>query len=276
MTNHISDGDTLAVHRVRHPLKFRQLRVLRTQQVSAQLLRITLTGDDLDGFISASFDDHIKVFLPGADGVMPPLPTATADGVVYAEGAPRPIARDYTPRRYDAKTRELDIEFFLHATGPASDWARAAQPGDMLGVGGPRGSFVVPTGFDWHVLIGDESALPAIARRFEELPPQARVVALIEVADASAQIALPTQAQAHVTWVHRSDVVDGGEPLLARAARKLVLPEGEGYVWVAAESVVTRAVRQVMVDAHGVAKSRIRASSYWKRGAAGVHETIDD
>ncbi|MDQ2185105.1 siderophore-interacting protein [Alcaligenaceae bacterium A4P071] len=276
MTNHISDSDTLAVHRVRHPLKFRQLRVLRTQHVSAQLLRITLTGDDLDGFISASFDDHIKVFLPGADGVMPPLPTATADGVVYAEGAPRPIARDYTPRRYDAQTRELDIEFFLHATGPASDWARAAQVGDTLGVGGPRGSFVVPTGFDWHVLIGDESALPAIARRFEELPPQANIVALIEVDDAAAQIALPTRAQAHVTWVHRRGAVAADEPALAHAARKLALPEGEGYVWVAAESIVTRAVRQVMVDVHGIAKSRIRASSYWKRGAAGVHETIDD
>ena len=89
----------------------------------------------------------------------------------------------------------------------------------MLGIGGPRGSFVVPMGFDWHVLIGDETALPAISRRIEELPASAQVIALIEVPDADNEIALDTRARASVRWLHRNGVAAGYSTLLLEAAR---------------------------------------------------------
>ena len=134
------------VQRVRHELKRRELTVIGVDDVTPNFRRVTLTGDSLADFVSASFDDHVKlIFAPDADGA--------------------PVMRDYTPRRFDNAARELVIEFAQHGDGPAAAWAAQAQPGHTLTVGGPRGSFIIPTDFDWHLLVGDETALPAVARR---------------------------------------------------------------------------------------------------------------
>jgi NADPH-dependent ferric siderophore reductase len=265
----------LAVVRVRHPLKFRLLQVRRVHPVTQHLVRVTLTGDDLHDFESASFDDHIKVFfpLPGTD--KPSIPRVGPDGPLFSEVEPRPIARDFTPRRYDRTAGELDIEFALHEAGPAATWAAQASVGQYLGVGGPRGSLTIPKHFDWHLLIGDETALPAIARRLEELPAGTRVAALLEVADPSAHIDFETKADLYVEWRYRSESDYAGGALLL-ALRGMYLPDGEGYVWAAGESTVMRAVRQHLCTERGIEKTRIRAASYWKRGAAAVHETLDD
>lgn len=264
----------LTVQRVRHQIKLRLLRVVRTTQVSPQLLRVTLTGDDLSDFVSASFDDHVKVFFPAPGADKPVLPEVGADGIVFPEGQPRPAMRDYTPRRYDPIARELDLEFVLHGDGPASTWAAQAKPGQYLGVGGPRGSFVIPAAFDWHLLIGDDTALPAIARRLEELDAGTRALVVLEVANADAQIPLASDARVDVCWLHRHDAPEGN--LLAPALQDLTLPEGEGYVWAAGEAAAMRAARQHLVNERGIDKTRIRASAYWRRGDAAVHETLGD
>ncbi len=264
----------LSVQRVRHPLKMRMLQVVRTRLVSPQLLRVTLRGPDLADFVSASFDDHVKVFFPQDGADQPAMPQAGPNGPVFAEGQPRPPARDYTPRRYDPVAQELDIEFVLHGDGPASTWAAQAKPGQFLGVGGPRGSFVVPTEFDWHLLVGDETALPAIGRRLEELGASTRALVVLEVPDATAEIPLPSAAKLEVHWLHRGNAPEGS--LLEPALRGIDLPHGEGYVWAAGESAAIKVVRQHLVTERGIAKTRIRASSYWKRGAAAVHETLED
>lgn len=266
----------LNVERVRHNLKMRVLTVVRVERIAGLLARVTFTGDDLQDFISASFDDHVKVFFPADPSQPLVLPTVGPEGVKFPDDAPRPAGRDYTPRRFDAATRELDIEFVLHGDGPASTWAEQAEPGQQLGIGGPRGSFVVPKGFDWHVLIGDETALPAIARRLEELPAAAQALVLIEAPSAANEIPLPSAAKTSVRWLHRDGTAPGYSTLLLEAARQLQLPAGEGYVWVAAESAVAKAVREIMVSQHGIDKGRIRAASYWKRGAVAVHESHED
>jgi NADPH-dependent ferric siderophore reductase len=281
----------LAVYRVRHPLKFRLLQVKRVRVLTPHLIRVTFTGDDLHDFVSASFDDHIKVFFPEPGADKPTLPQAGPDGPIFPEGK-RATARDFTPRRFDTDARELDIEFAMHEAGPAATWAAQAQVGQYLGVGGPRGSLVIPTGFDWHLLVGDDTALPAIARRLEELPAGARVAAVIEVADPSARIEFTTQAELHLVWCYRNDAnARAGAPggtaadtpagargdALLRAVRETWLPEhGEGYVWAAGEAATMRTVRQHLCGERGVDKSRIRAASYWKQGVVAVHETIDD
>jgi NADPH-dependent ferric siderophore reductase len=265
----------LNVERVRHTLKMRALTVTRVERIAGLLARVTFTGKDLQDFVSASFDDHVKVFFPADPSQPPALPTVGPDGVKFPEGALKPAARDYTPRRFDAARQELDTDFVLHGDGPASTWAEQAKPGQQLGIGGPRGSFVVPKAFDWHVLIGDETALPAMARRLEELPASAQALVLIEVPAQSNEIPLSTRAQASVRWLHRNGTAPGYSTLLLEAARELTLPAGEGYVWVAAESAAAKAVREIMVAQHGIDKSRIRAASYWKRGAVAVHESLE-
>ncbi|QGZ57292.1 siderophore-interacting protein [Paraburkholderia acidiphila] len=263
----------LEVVRVRHPLKFRLLRVARVTALSPSLVRVTLTGD-LGDFVSASFDDHVKVFFPAAGEEKPVVPTLGPDGVAFPDGVERPAMRDYTPRRYDAESNELDLEFALHEAGPATAWAAQAQPGQYLGVGGPRGSMVIPTGFDWHLLIGDETALPAIQRRLTELPSGARVAVVVEVANRAARIELPTEADLYAIWCYR-DESDAEHPLVDGVA-EVWLPPGEGYVWAAGEASAIRAVRAHLCNERGVDKKRIRASAYWRRGAQAAHETIDD
>ena len=265
----------LAVSRVRHPLKFRLLQVKRVQPLTPHLIRVTFTGDDLHDFESASFDDHIKVFFPAPGADRPVLPSAGPNGPVFPEDQPRPVARDFTPRRYDRAARELDIEFAMHEAGPAATWAAQAKVGQYLGIGGPRGSLVIPTGFDWHLLIGDETALPAIARRLTELPAGTRVAAVLEVADPSARMNFDTEAELHTVWRYRSESPYRGDALL-QAVRETYLPDGEGYVWAAGESATMRAVRYHLCTERGVDKSRIRAASYWKQGAEAVHENLDD
>lgn len=270
----------LAVARVRHPLKLRQLRVTAVESATPHLRRITLTDESLADFVSASFDDHIKVFFPAPGEERPVMPTLGPDGLAFADGAARPAVRDFTPRRFDRDARELVLEFALHPAGPASDWARRAQVGHYLGIGGPRGSRVVPAGFAWHLLIGDDTALPAIARRLQELPAGARAIAVLEVQDASAQIEFECAAALETHWRYRiGDDAHAESPLL-RALRGLDLPQqdrdGPGYVWAAGESAAIRAVRQHLVNERGIDKARVHAAGYWKRGAQGVHEPLDD
>ncbi|WP_250454770.1 siderophore-interacting protein [Caballeronia sp. ATUFL_M2_KS44] len=273
-TNERQDRSNLEVTRVRHALKFRLLQVKRVHAMNPRFIRVTFTGEALADFETASFDDHVKVFFPHPGETMPVIPEAGPDGPVFDPAKPKPIARDFTPRRFDREALELDIEFALHEAGPATAWASQAAPGQTLGIGGPRGSFVVPSHFDWHLLIGDETALPAIARRLEELPEGTRAATLIEVADPSARIELNSRADLYAQWCYRNESAQSGDVL--SALRELYLPDGEGYVWAAGEATLMRSVRQLLCDERGIDKRRIRASAYWKRGELGVHGTIDD
>lgn len=242
------DAPTRRVQRVRHELRRRSLRVLRVQSPSPGFRSITLAGDDLAGFVSASFDDHVKLFFDGVDG--------------HAA-----IARDYTPRRHDAAAGELDIEFALHGDGPAVAWAARAQPGDALTIGGPRSSFIVPLDYDWHLLAGDGSALPAIARRLEELPAGVRAIVLLAVDEADRRM-LASRAALQLQWFDDCAA-------LVQAVRALDLPIGEGYAWCAGEAAAMAALRRVLVQDKGLDPQAIRAAAYWKCGSAAHHETLE-
>ncbi|MES2102839.1 MAG: siderophore-interacting protein [Pseudomonadota bacterium] len=262
--------------RLRHPLKMRVLTVSRTEALTPHMLRITLGGDDLEGFVSAAHDDHVKLFFPPPGSDQPILPVLGQQGMAVDENAPRPIARNYTPRRYDAARKELDIDFMLHGDGPASLWAARARPGMQLGVGGPRGSLIVPADFDWYLLIGDQTALPAIARRLEELPAQAKAIAVVAIADGNEKMALDSDAQAQVIWLDQSASPKNTSELFLSALKDLTLPDGDGYAWVAAELNSAQAVRKYLLQEGGLEKHQVHAASYWRNGASEHHQTHDD
>jgi len=261
--------------RLRHDLRFRKLEVRRVQRLTPHLIRITLGGDELAGFTSPGFDDHAKVFFPHAATGQLTVPTTGPEGPVWPAGA-KPAMRDYTPRRHDAQAGTLEIDFALHDAGPATQWAEAARPGDVVGVGGPRGSFIIPTAFDWHLLIGDDTALPAISRRLAELPAGARAVVLAEVDSEADEISFDTQAALDLQWVHRRGAEPGtGSPLLD-ALRRLTLPEGDFHAWVACESSAAKALRAHLVGERGAHPKWVKAAGYWRRGAAATHDTHED
>lgn len=237
-----NETDTPRVQRVRHELKKRTLQVQRVERLSPLFQRVTLTGESLADFVSAAHDDHVKIMLPDATG--------------------ETVMREYTPRHFDTSARTLVLDFALHGEGPAASWAAQAAVGQTLTVAGPRGSFVVANDFDWYVLVGDETALPAIARRLEELPAGCRAIVRLALADAADRALLPpTAATLDLGWVDTAEA-------LVDAARAIILPPGEGYVWCGAEGAVAAALRDVMVDEKGHDPKLIRSAAYWKRGAA--------
>jgi NADPH-dependent ferric siderophore reductase len=263
--------------RIRHDRKFRLLEVRRVRPITPKMVRVTLAGDELAGFVSAAHDDHVKLFFPHPGQEKPVLPVAGPNGPVFPDDSPRPAARDYTPRRTDAAANELDIDFVLHGHGPASAWAAEARPGQVLGLGGPRGSFVVADDFDFYLLVGDETALPAIGRRLEELPPAAHAIAIIEVADNDEEQHFESAAHIDTIWLHRDGAKPGTTNLLEKAVAGLKLPRGDGYAWVAGEADTAKTLRRHLLDAHGLRKDWIKAAGYWKCGtAAAGHETYKD
>ncbi|NMZ27248.1 siderophore-interacting protein [Pseudomonas protegens] len=248
----------LSIHRVMHEIKRRRLEVLRVVDLTPRMRRITLGGPELAGFISLGSDDHVKLLFPQNAEQQAALET-----LVLGRGkdsGPMPAMRDYTPRRYDLELGELDIDFVLHGDGPASTWAEQAAPGQFLHIGGPRGSMVVPDIFDSYLLIGDETALPAIARRLEELPAGRQVLAVIEVQNAAERQALDSAAQVQVIWVERDA---GGQDLIS-TVRQVQVPQGKLYAWVATESKVSRQVRRVLLDEHQLNDEFVKAAGYWR------------
>lgn len=220
------------------------------------MIRIRLQGDEFGDFESTGADDHVKLFVPDP---------ASEDGEAR---------RDYTPRSFDTAAGTLVIDFAIHDAGPATRWATEAKVGDSIRVGGPRGSAVVTDDFDWYLLIGDETALPAIARRLEELRPGVPVTALIAIEEAADRLALPEREGLAVTWSPRASETAGD----AERLQALIggLPAGEGYIWIAAEAQVARALRAHVVDTLGHPKAWAKAAGYWAQGTADAHETIND
>jgi NADPH-dependent ferric siderophore reductase len=256
------------VARVRHELRLRLLEVVAVRRVTPRLVRVTLGGEALAGFVSLGFDDHVKVFVPAEGQAFDRAPELGPSGPIFPDGAPRPAMRDYTPHDFDPAGRTLQLDFALHDAGPATAWAQAARPGDRLVVGGPRGSFVVGDGYDWRLLIGDETALPAIRRCLAELPPTARAIVFAEVDGPDDEEPFATAADVEIHWVHRRDA------RLQDAVAAAPLPPGDGYAWVACESADAKALRETLL-ARGLDRRALKASGYWRRGAAASHDVHD-
>lgn len=259
-----------AVTRIAHPLRFRRLVVRRVEALAPRMRRIVLEGDDLDGFVTPGFDDHVKLFFPLGDGRLP-VPIVSGNGLAFPDGEPRPEARDFTPRRWDPEERTLTIDFGLHGRGPATTWATGAAPGAVVGVGGPRSSSIVSDTYAWNLLIGDETALPAIARRIEELAPTVGVVAVIEVEDDADRITIDARAAVNIHWVRRR-----GDAPIDDVVAELALPPGEGFAWVAGEAAMARRIRRHLLDTRGFDRASVKASAYWRAGVIGRHEVIVD
>jgi NADPH-dependent ferric siderophore reductase len=247
------------IRRMRHEVRMRLLTVTAVRRLTPHMARVTVHGPELEGFPSASPDDHVKLFFPASDGQFN-LPAMTPDGPVFPEGKPPSPARDYTPRQFRPDTLELDLDFVLHGDGPASTWAEHAKVGDRLGVGGPRGSMLVPTDFDHYVLVGDETALPAIGRWLEEMPATQPVTVLVEVGHEADRQAL----QREVRWFIR-----GRSPSLDDALAALPMPHGDTFWWVATDSRRARQLRSLLVEARGIDKDWVKATGYWQADAPG-------
>jgi NADPH-dependent ferric siderophore reductase len=227
------------------------------------MIRVTLGGDELAGFGGAGPDRRIKMFFPVPGQDRPAVPRATSGGPLWPAGEARPAIRTYTVRRFDAgaagREAELDVEFVLHeGHGPAAAWARDARPGSWVGVSEPGGRYEPDAGADFHVVIGDETALPAVATVLDALPTGVPVSVFLEVADAGEEQPLPGT----VTWVHRGDR-EAGVPL-AEAVRAAEFPAGRGQAWLSGESACVKELRTHLLNDRGLDRRAVYATGYWR------------
>lgn len=241
--------------------------VVTTTWITPTLVRVELGGPGLDGFaMPAATDAYVNVAVPPAGAGYGPV----FDPREVHDTQPReawPARRRYTVRRWDPASRRLTLDFVVHGTaGAAGPWAAAARPGDVLVFNGPGSGYLPDPGADRYLMVGDESALPAIAASLEALQvsaPAASAVVRLVCDGPGHQVPLEGPEGLDLRWLHRSEA--DPEPLLA-AVEALAWREGSVDVFVHGEAQEVRDVRRHLVVERGLAPGAMSCSPYWRRG----------
>jgi NADPH-dependent ferric siderophore reductase len=229
------------------------LEVLENSQLTPSMRRIRCTAP---GLAELSY-------LPGQD-VMLTVPTAAGPT----------FRRRYTIRSFDPGVPAIDIDMVLHGDGPAAAWAASARPGSRIEGIGPRGKITVDPDADWHLFVGDDSAVPAsLAMAASLLDPEGsdpgRVLVMLEVdgPDDEQRATTSDGREVPVHWLHRA----GGDPAsgaqLVAAVDAVALPSGAGHAYLAGEMSVVAALRTALL-ARGMEADQISAKPYWRAGRA--------
>lgn len=246
-------------------------QVVQTKPLTPNVKRITIAAEALRSFPWHGPDQWFRLFLPREDQARPVLPTRAEDWWPQIVAMPddiRPIVRNYTVRQLRPELGELDIDFVLHGdAGPASRWALRATAGDWIGLLDQTAPYDPPAGTRWQLLVGDETALPAISAIVESRPAGTDVQALIELPTSADRLNLAVPEGVRVTWLPRdADDVPVGSLAIA-AVRDATLGEpSHGYAWVAGESGLIRQVRRHLVSRRGMDKSAVYFCGYWRHG----------
>lgn len=294
--------------------------VRAVDRISPNFVRITFAGSDLDEFGTPGdvYDARIKLVFPPASGILPDLDRDADDwwgSYLAVPEAERGSMRTYSVRELrvtDAGT-EVVVDFVLHLqpglTGPASLWASSAAPGDELWMVGPRRGREERGGIEYApgtaasvVLVGDETAAPAIARILEDAPRELRGIAFIEVPVAEDVLSIDAPAGVDVHWLPRGSAAHGlrviptvldylgdrdasgeikitdleGEEMVWETPEysgsgEEVAPSAVGaerYFWIAGESGVVTTLRRHLVKDLGIDRSQVAFMGYWRRGVA--------
>lgn len=241
----------------------RRLTVLAISDLSPHMRRITFGSSKLKRFDTLSAL-HAKLLLPRNGGQLC-LPRLTPRGTIeWGSDAERAIIRKYTIRNIDPQAGTLDIDFVLHDHGgPGSRFAANARVGDVIGMIGPGGGSARPA--EWNLFAGDETALPAIARLIEALPPSARGAAVIEVADQRDEQTIRQIADIEITWLHRNRSIRTNA--LAEHLAAIELPSDKSvFAWAGTEFSAFRKIRSDWRATKRLAKNDHLAVSYWRDG----------
>lgn len=238
--------------------------VIRTERLSPRMVRVVFGGEGLSPFTSTGFtDEYVNArFLPTDAPYSVPY---NADEVQATAPDHQPRGRRETVRRWDGDRGELTIDFVTHGDeGHAGRWANHARPGDRLQMTGPSGGYSPRLDADWHLLVGDESALPAIAASLEATEGDAPVLAVIVVDAADDRVELASPAGLRLTWVQRDDHRDDPDALL-HAVEGLDFPDGTPQAFVHGEAAEVRAIRKHLFGERALPRDGHSISPYWRR-----------
>lgn len=259
------------------------LSVIRTERLSEHWMRVTLGGGEIEKFRPMGFDQWFRLFLPiGGDAGLDRVPAKANKMFGYLKflripDGERPVMRNYSVRAYRPATAEsgaeIDVDFVLHGSaadgtaGPASRWAETCAPGEHVLIIDEGLTFNPQRGTDRVVLVGDETALPAIASICASLPADATGTAIVEVPSDEDALEFPHPVGIEVVWIVRPESVAPGALALARLA-ETALPEAPFHAYAAGEQSLAAGVRKHLVGERGVDKNAVSFCGYWKIGAS--------
>lgn len=247
--------------------------VARAERLTPHMIRVVLqVAPDAEPEIGACTDHYVKLlFAPGGgalEDAYPPEYVAPLDVEAIRRDLPReqwPTTRTYTVRSWDPATHEMTVDFVYHGDeGLAGPWAARVEPGDSLWFMGPGGGYAPDPAAAWHLLVGDESALPAVAAAVEQLPAGAPARVFVEVAGAAEEQKLVTEGDAEIVWLHR-----GARPVgqaLVEAVTALEFPPGDVHAFVHGEATFVKELRRHLRLDRGVPRERLSISGYWRLG----------
>ncbi len=252
--------------------------VVRTEQLTPHMVRVVLGGNGFDTFTPSEFtDSYVKIVLVPAGVDVDALPKPlTLDSFEGLEATDRPTVRTYTVRRADAAAREITIDFVVHGEhGVAGPWAANVAPGDPAYLMGPGGAYSPDPAADWHLLAGDEAAIPAISTALEALPSDAVGQVFIEVGGPEDEIGLTAPEGVTIRWIYRGGRADlvsedqaGDHAPLIEAVKEALWSPGQVHVFIHGEAqAVMHNLRPYIRKERGVdAKWAGSISGYWRRG----------
>lgn len=223
----------------------RELTVINKSHITPNMLRVTLGGNNIHTIPEDQESGYVKLIFPIGDQ--------------------KPLVRTYTIR--NQRTDEIDIDFVLHEDGgPASTWAKQAQPNDTIFVGGPGPKKLIEESTDWKLFVGDMTALPAISVNLAKLPQDAKGYAILEVISEEDIQALKHPAGIELKWVINPHPGENTSLLLDQI-KLLSWFEGSVSVWVACEFSSMKTLRSFFKNDVKVEKENFYISSYWKLGS---------
>ncbi len=244
--------------------------VLSAVRLSPTMVRVRFGGLELERFRAPEFtDSYVKLTFP-RPGVHYPEPLDLSQIQASFPQSDWPVVRTYTVRAWDQATHELTIDFVVHGDhGVAGPWAAAARPGDRIFLTGPGGAYSPDPHADWHLLAGDESALPAIAAAVDSLAPDARGHVLIEVPGPESEIELAVPARVGLTWVHTGTAALGSRLVEWVAAVDMPDSDTDANVqaFVHGEAGFVAELRRHLRVERRLPRERVSISGYWRAGA---------
>lgn len=245
---------------------FREMRVVHAHSITPRMRRVRLAGSSLSRFAQGGL--HVQLFFPGTPFGGPIWPVMGRDGrPMWPTGRKAPPARTYTIRNIDVSRGEADIDFVLHDGDdtPGATFASRAVPGDIVGMAGPVGGTIACA--DTYLLLGDETALPAIGRILEMLPNTAHATVIVEVADEGERQVLGSVADIDLRWLFRDGREPGTTTVLCDAVRPLRKPIGSEryFAWAACEQKASREIRRHMRHVMGLTRAEHLCAAYWRR-----------
>ncbi|WEV67322.1 siderophore-interacting protein [Bifidobacterium sp. ESL0769] len=300
------------------------VHVARKKRLSPHFMRIVFTGDELNHFGDDVYDQRIKVMLPMTRTHGPAQPL-WADPLLFNHESIarsgwweqwralppdcRNVFRTYTVRAVNQKSREVTVDFVLHNdAGPAGTFAATCRPGDIATLIGPNArSQDSAIGIDFHpgaadsaLLIGDETAVPAISSILESLVRDSwrgTTEVFVEVPSVNDFLSLVCPEHTEIHWIARNDAPRGQRlhsalvaehttyttytthtateaenvapqpaPLPSTSQNRKADDTLPAYCWIAGESSFVRDTRRMLVNNFGVAKDRISFMGYWREG----------